>query len=56
MKIIYTADLHGIEGLYSELFRLAVNWQTEAVGAKGVGSKRAKGVASQHLTSRNVWQ
>ncbi|MCK4389232.1 MAG: metallophosphoesterase [Desulfobacterales bacterium] len=31
MKIIYTADLHGIEGLYSQLFRLAVNWQAEAI-------------------------
>ena len=31
MKIIYTADLHGIEGLYFQLFRLAVNWQAEAI-------------------------
>ena len=30
MKIIYTADLHGIEVLYSQLFQLAVNWQAEA--------------------------
>ena len=28
---MYTADLHGIEGLYSQLFRLAVNWQAEAI-------------------------
>ena len=31
MKIVYTADLHGIEGLYSQLFRLAVNWGAEAI-------------------------
>ena len=31
MKIIYTADLHGIEGLYSELFHLALNWRAEAI-------------------------
>jgi Icc-related predicted phosphoesterase len=31
MKIIYVVDLHGIEGLYSQLFRLAVNWRTDAI-------------------------
>jgi Icc-related predicted phosphoesterase len=31
MKIIYVVDLHGVEGLYSELFRLALNWQAEAI-------------------------
>ena len=31
MKIIYTADLHGIEGLYSQLFRLAVDWRADAI-------------------------
>ena len=31
MKIIYTADLHGIEGLYSQLFRLAVNWRADVI-------------------------
>ncbi len=31
MKIIYTADLHGIEGLYSQLFRLAVNSRADAI-------------------------
>ena len=31
MKIVYTADLHGIEGLYSQLFRLAVNWRADAI-------------------------
>ena len=31
MKIIYTADLHGIEDLYSQLFRLAVNRQADAI-------------------------
>ena len=31
MKIIYMADLHGIEGLYSQLFRLAVNWRADAI-------------------------
>ena len=31
MKIIYTADLHGIEVLYSQLFQLAVNWQADAI-------------------------
>jgi len=31
MKIIYIADLHGIEGLYSQLFRLAVNWRADAI-------------------------
>ncbi len=31
MKIIYTADLHGIEGLYSQLFQLAINCQTDAI-------------------------
>ena len=31
MKIIYTADLHGIEGLYRQLFRPAFNWQADAI-------------------------
>ena len=31
MKIIYTSDLHGIEGLYSQLFRLAVNRRADAI-------------------------
>ena len=31
MKIIYTADVHGIEGLYSELFRLALNRRADAI-------------------------
>ena len=31
MKIIYTADLHGIEGLYSELSQLATNCQTDVI-------------------------
>ena len=31
MKIIYTADLHGIEGLYSQMFRLAVDWRADAI-------------------------
>jgi|LGOV01.1.fsa_nt_gb Icc-related predicted phosphoesterase len=31
MKIIYTADLHGIEGLYSQLFCLAVNRRADAI-------------------------
>ena len=31
MKIIYTADLHGIEALYYGLFRLAVNWRADAI-------------------------
>ena len=31
MKIIYTADLHGIESLYSKLFQLAVNWRADAI-------------------------
>ena len=31
MKIIYTSDLHGIEGLYSQLFQLAVNWRADAI-------------------------
>lgn len=31
MKIVYTADLHGIENLYSQLFRLAVNWGANTI-------------------------
>ena len=31
MKIIYTADLHGIEGLYFPLFQLAGNWRADAI-------------------------
>ena len=31
MKIIYTADLHGVESLYSELFHLALNWRADAI-------------------------
>ena len=31
MKIIYTADLHGIEGLYSQMFRLAIDWRADAI-------------------------
>ena len=31
IKIIYTTDLHGIKGLYFQLFQLAIDWQPDVV-------------------------